>query len=291
MSRKWIAAWLLLVLPMPSAADGPATWEQVMAQQASAADLTVAYGGRREQFAELRLPEGDGPHPMVVILHGGCWLPEFDLAHIRPLADAITGLGYATWNVEYRRPAEQEHGWPKTFLDAAAALDALPEVAGQFDLDLARITLLGHSAGGQLALWLAARPTFEPGHLLYASNPLPVERVLALAPITDLAAYASEEDGCPAGARRVLGGSPGEQPQRYRAVSPVDNLPGPVGVELIHADSDRIVPPDHSVLFSSRMNAAGGKARVHRLAPPAGHFDVVLADGAAWPLLQMLLED
>ncbi|MFW5816604.1 MAG: alpha/beta hydrolase family protein, partial [Wenzhouxiangella sp.] len=186
---------------------------------------------------------------------------------------------------------EHEHGWPKTFVDAAAALDALRTVAAAHKLDLDSITLLGHSAGGQLALWLAARPGFAPEHPLFSPEPLPVGRVLALAPITDLAAYAREDEGCPAGARRVLGGAPGEQPARYRAVSPVDNLPGSTRVDLVHADGDRIVPLDHSELFARRMKAAGGHARVHRLGPPAEHFDVLLTDGAAWRLLKGLLTD
>lgn len=286
-----IVAGLLFLLPAALCQGEPASWEQVTAQTALPADVSKVYGADSDQFGELRLPVGRGPHPVVVLLHGGCWLPEFDLAHIRPLADAITALGYATWNVEYRRPGEHEHGWPKTFVDAAAALDALRNVAAAHKLDLDSITLLGHSAGGQLALWLAARPDFAPEHPLFAPDPLPVGRVLALAPITDLAAYAREEQGCPAGARRVLGGTPNEQPARYRAVSPVDNLPGPIRVDLIHADGDRIVPLDHSELFANRMNAAGGQARVHRLAPPAEHFDVLLTDGAAWRLLQALLTD
>lgn len=292
MSRIRIAAWSLALLPVLVLADGPATWERVIAQQASAADRTVAYGAAPEQFAELRVPAGAGPHPVVVLLHGGCWLPNFDLAHIRPLSEAITALGYATWNVEYRRPSEHDDGWPRTFLDAAAALDALSAEAGPHDLDLDRITLLGHSAGGQLALWLAARPSFARDHPLFAADPLMVERVLALAPITDMTAYAAEAEGCRAGARRVLGGAPDERPERYRAVSPIDNLPGStIRIELVHAENDRIVPLDQSERFAQRLSASGGQGRVHRLDSPAGHFDVLMTEGAAWELLQGLLTD
>lgn len=286
-----MAVGLLAVLPHLAPADGPASWERVLAQPASAAELTLAYGPSPDQFAELRLPAGDGPHPVVVVLHGGCWLPDFDLAHIRPLSEAITALGFATWNVEYRRPAAQDDGWPRTFADAAAALDALRALAGEHALDLDRITLLGHSAGGQLALWLAARPNFERDHLLFAPDPLPVERVLALAPITDMVAFAAGEQGCPAGARRVLGGSPDQWPERYRAVSPLHNLPGAVRIELVHAQEDRIVALDHSERYAKRLNTFDGQARLHRLAPPAGHFDVLLTDGAAWELIEALLTD
>ncbi|MEE4638095.1 MAG: alpha/beta hydrolase [Wenzhouxiangella sp.] len=289
MTGKWSVWWLLVLLSGAAWPAGPTTWERVLAQPVSATGLTLAYGPLPDQFAELRLPAGDGPHPVVVMLHGGCWLPDFDLAHVRPLAEAITALGYATWNVEYRRPTENENGWPHTFLDAAAALQALGDAAGEHALDLDRITLLGHSAGGQLALWLAARPGFEPDHPLFEPGALPVERVLALAPITDMVAYAAQDQGCPAGARRVLGGPPEQWPQRYRAVSPLDNLPGRVGVELVHARDDGIVPLAHSARLAQRLNAIGGQARVHVLAPPAGHFDVLLTSGAAWQRLEALL--
>ncbi|MFP4207326.1 MAG: alpha/beta hydrolase family protein [Wenzhouxiangella sp.] len=280
---------LLAVVLTTLAAAGPATWDQVTAQSAGPADVTVAYGDHPDQFGELRLPAGDGPHPVVVLIHGGCWLPAFDLDHARPLAEAITGLGYATWTIEYRRPAEGEDGWPETFLDAAAALDHLARLAGDYRLDVSDLTVMGHSAGGQLALWLAARPGFGADHPLVADNPLPVSRVLALAPITDMADYAVTEQGCPAGARRVLGGSPDEQPNRYRAVSPIDNLVTGVAVDLVHAPDDAIVPIIQSEAYAERLQAAGGRADLHRLASPAGHFDVLLTDGPVWEVLAELL--
>lgn len=276
-------------------ADGqtadPATWEQVVSQQAGAADIVVAYGEEPDQFAELRLPEKPGPHPVVVLIHGGCWLPDFDLTHVRPLAEAVTGLGLATWTIEYRRPSEGEELWPATFDDVAAALDKLRDLAETNHLDLARIIVMGHSAGGQLALWLAARPGFGPDHPLKSSNPLPVERVIALAPITDMAGYAEGERGCPLGARRVVGGSPEDHPERYRAVSPKENpVPG-IRTDLVHAVEDRIVPIDQSIRFAALISELGGAVKLHRLPPPAGHFDVLVTEGAGWSLIADLLID
>lgn len=279
----------LATLVTTLAAAGPATWDQVIAQSAGPADAKVAYGDHADQFGELRLPAGDGPHPVLVLIHGGCWLPDFDLDHACPLAEVITGLGYATWTIEYRRPAEGEDGWPETFVDAAAALDHLAVLAGAYPLDLSDLTVMGHSAGGQLALWLAARPGFGADHPLVADNPLPVSRVLALAPITDLAAYAAVEQGCPAGARRVLGGRADEQPDRYRAVSPVDNLAPEVPVDLVHAVDDAIVPIIQSEAYAERLQAAGGRVGLHRLPSPAGHFDVLLTAGPVWEVLVEML--
>lgn len=267
----------------------PASFEEVTIQPYTPADMVLAYGTHPDQFGELRLPHAAGPHPVVVLVHGGCWMPAFDLAHVRPLADAITGLGYATWTLEYRRPDSEQEGWPDTFMDVARGLDELRVVADEHGLDLAGLTVLGHSAGGQLALWLAARPQFEPDHLLYQPAPLPVDRVVALAPITDMAAYAQTDQGCNAGARGVVGGAPEDWPERFRAVSPADNLPFGAQVELVHAVNDRIVPLQHSEQFAERLAAAGGEVKVHTLAEPAGHFDVLLSYGEAWRLLEALL--
>ncbi len=289
-----LTGWLMIVPGLLAAAVAgaePASWEEVIAQSAGPADHVMAYGPHPDQFGELRLPPGSGPHRVVVMIHGGCWLPDFDLDHVRPLADAITALGFATWTIEYRRPVAGEDGWPDTFLDAAAGLDALRDLAETYSLDLEQITLLGHSAGGQLALWLAARSGLDVSHPLYAIQPLAVARVLALAAVTDLVDYAAEAEGCRAGARRVLGGTPEEQAARYRAVSPVENLPGPVRVELVHGDNDRIVPLRQSERFAEQANAAGGRVRLHRLPAPVGHFDVILPYGAGWALLQALLEE
>lgn len=286
--------WLGLVLGMcqflnvASWAE-PATFEDVMVQAATPADVVLAYGAHPEQFAELRLPGGIGPHPVVVLIHGGCWMADYDIAHIRPLADAISALGYATWSLEYRRPDGQGDPWPSTFTDAALGLDELRMVAEENDLELDQLTVLGHSAGGQLALWLAARPGFGPDHPLHMPEPLPVARVLALAPITDLGAFAEVEQGCNAGARRVVGGAPQQWPDRFRAVSPIDNLPLQTRVELIHASADRIVPMAQSQGFAARFEQAGGRVYLHAVPEPAGHFDLILSYGAGWRVLEDLL--
>jgi len=267
----------------------PASWQQVTAQRARAPDFTIAYGQNPDQFGELRLPDLPGLHPTVVLIHGGCWLPEYDLAHVRPLAEALTAKGVATWTIEYRRPDESQDGWPETFEDAALALDLLRTLAGPHHLDIEHVEVMGHSAGGQLALWLAARPLFQPAHPLYSTDPLPVQRVVALAPIADMEAYADGEGSCPDGARRVMGGDAKRHPNRYRAVSPLHNLALGTPLDVVHAVDDAIVPIDQSQIYVDRINKAGGRADLYKLPPPAGHFDVLLTEGAAWELLQRLL--
>ncbi|MDQ2827153.1 MAG: alpha/beta hydrolase, partial [Actinomycetota bacterium] len=101
------------------------------------------------QSGELFLPGGAGPHPVVVVLHGGFWQAMFGRRLMDKVSADLAGAGWAAWNLEYRRVG-MGGGWPATFDDVAAGIDALAGVRG---LDLSRVTTLGHSAGGQLALW------------------------------------------------------------------------------------------------------------------------------------------
>src|SRR5437762_364288 len=119
------------------------------------ADARLAYGGGEFQFGELRVPGGAGPHPALVVIHGGFWRARFDLLHIGHLCAALTAGGVATWSVEYGRLGNPGGGWPGTFQDVAMAAGHLRVIASQYDLDLGRVAAIGHSAGGQLALWLA----------------------------------------------------------------------------------------------------------------------------------------
>ena len=143
----------------------------------------LAYGPQLLQFGELRVPDGDGPHPVAVVIHGGCWLAEYDLGYMSALADGLTRDGVATWSIEYRRVGDDGGGWPGTFLDVAAAADSLVYLARDYDLDLDRVVAVGHSAGGHLALWLAARHRLQSDDPLRGRSPLRLSGVVALAGI------------------------------------------------------------------------------------------------------------
>ena len=120
------------------------------------ADHRLTYGSTPLEFGELRLPKTPGPHPVAVLIHGGCWvdrLPGRDpritgFEPLRPFAAALTAAGVATWNIEYRRAGHRGGGWPGTFQDVASATDFLRKLAPKHDLDLTRVVLVGHSAGG-----------------------------------------------------------------------------------------------------------------------------------------------
>jgi acetyl esterase/lipase len=148
----------------------------------------IAYGTGTLQFGELRVPAGRGPHPVVIIVHGGCWVAKLGklddravaLDLLRPIAADLTANGFATWNLEYRRLGNDGGGWPGTFQDIAAGADHLRRIAAKNQLDLTHVVAIGHSAGGHLALWLAARPKLPKSSELYVKDPLLLKGVVDL---------------------------------------------------------------------------------------------------------------
>ena len=231
------------------------------------------YGDHPRQVADLHRPPGPGPHPVVVVLHGGYWQPPYTKLIMRPLCADLTRRGFAALNVEYRRLGREGGGWPQTFDDVATAIDHLaePEVDGA-GLDLARVTMLGHSAGGQLALWAAGRgelPAGAPG----AGPRVVAERVLALAAVCDL-----ERAGRPA--HELLGGGPADVPERWEQADPMRRIPLAVPVGLVHAPGDRTVSVRRSRDYVAAARSAG--AEVTLAEPPGGHRDPIDPGSAAW---------
>jgi acetyl esterase/lipase len=256
------------------------TFDEIAAEHAAPADHRIAYGDGPLHFGELRLPEGSGAAPVVVLIHGGCWQNAYDLAHNAPAAEALARAGFAVWTVEYRRLGDEGGGWPGTFADVAAAVDHVRALAGRFPrLDTARVVLMGHSAGGHLALWAASRhPGDDPG----GPDPLRPAGVVSLAGITDLRAYAQGTGDCNASVHPLLGGPPSGVPGRYAAASPVERVPLGVAVRLVHGDRDPIVPLAQPRALLERMRAAGEDAAL-AVVEGTGHFDVIAPRSRAWP--------
>ena len=256
------------------------------------------YGPAPQHFGDLRLPGGAGPYPVVMLIHGGFWRSHRALDMVESLAEDLVRRGIASWNVEYRRvantdlgtPADHGAGWPGTLQDLAAAADHLRVLARSEPLDLGRVAVAGHSAGGHLALWLAARPKIASGGTkvsggaaLFGSDPLPVRAAVSLAGVINLAESHRRNLGAGAVAG-FLGGGPAEVPDRYALASPAELLPFNVPQVLIHGDEDQHVPIDISRLYAEAARAAGEPDVRLREFPGLDHFAVIDPASEAWAL-------
>ncbi len=212
------------------------------------------YGPTRSQRADLYVPPGEGPHAVVVLLHGGYWRSRYGKSLMRGLAGDLARRGFAAWNVEYRRVGRHRGGWPMTFDDVAAAIDLLAEVGGG-RLDLDSVDVVGHSAGGQLAIWAAARE--DPG--------VAVRRVVVQSAVLDMV-----RAGQPA--REFLGGSPDEVPERYAAADPMQLVPIGKPTLVVHGADDETVPLERSCAYCEAATSAGDA--VELVEPSPGHHRV-----------------
>jgi acetyl esterase/lipase len=210
-------------------------------------------------------------------------LAQYDLAHIGALAEALTAQGIATWTVEYRRVGNPGGGWPGTFDDVARAADHLRVLAAEHPLDLERVIAVGHSAGGQLALWLAARGRLAEGAPLYTRDPLRLAGVLGLAAAADLA-YLHEREVCGHVIDSLMGGSPEAFPERYRSGSPLGSVPLGVPQRLVSGARD----PFWSSVARRYFEAAdAADDRVQWLeAPDSGHFEMIDPSTTTWPIVR-----
>lgn len=263
------------------AQEGTLTVKDLLMLNPPSPDFTIPYGNSPFQFGQLRLPEVKGPYPVVVVIHGGCWLAEYDLQHISPLAAEITKLGYATWSLEYRRLGNPGGGWPGTFEDIADGLDLLQTLAAKHDLDLQRVVTLGHSAGGHLALWAAARRQLSANSRLYRDDPVPILGVVSLAGAGDLA-RPEFQDVCGQAVQKLMGGSSIEVPDRYAQGSPLDMLPLGVTQILIQGGKDPIISLASGQDYLAMARKKGDACTLVVL-PDAGHYELVIPSSFAWP--------
>ncbi|RZB19331.1 alpha/beta hydrolase [Streptomyces sp. F001] len=292
--------------------------------------VTAGYGPAPSQAGDLYLPPGDGIHPVVVLIHGGFWTAMLDRSQLVPLAQDLVDRGYAVWNIDYRGLGEDGGGWPGTLEDAAAAVDTLAGlVAGHLPggqtaadsargrLDLDRVVAIGHSAGGQLALWLASRPGLPAGAPGSSNAGVPLAAAVSLAGVLDLRAADADELGvrfgdptvpppakAPAPARpelaptiagltphgttaALLGGRADAMPDRYARLAQSNACHR--DRHLSSRDAERRSPTQ------SRAYVAAARERGDQVecveVPGADHFDVIDPGHPSWQAVVRRLPD
>ena len=234
---------------------------EIMTLPAPPYDHKIAYGDDPFQFGYLRVPKSAGPHPVAIVIHGGFWRAAFDLEHSGHMCAALTRAGIATWSLEYRRIGNAGGGWPGTCEDVLRGASHLRTLASQYPLNAARAIAIGHSAGGQLALWLAVQK--KPR----------LRGAVSLAGVVDLArAWELKLSNTVVG--DFMGGSPHELGGAYKLASPIECLPIGTPTRLVHGDQDDVVPIEISQRFVAAAVKAGDDSKLVMLAG-ADHFAVI----------------
>lgn len=252
-------------------------WNDLTSRPLPQPDRTIRTGPGETELVDLWLPEGEGPHPVVVVVHGGCWQKEIaDRTLMNYAADALREQGMAVWNVEYRGVDEEGGGYPGTFEDVGRAFDALGEKGEAFGLDTGRVAAWGHSAGGHLALWAAGRHRIPASSPLHAEEPFRVAGVVNSGGLADLEASAPvTAPGCLAEVMDQLTGPASDQrPNVFSDTSPAELLPLGVRQVSVNGAQDRIAPPELGRGYTEKAEAAGDSATFVEVAD-TGHVELV----------------
>jgi acetyl esterase/lipase len=274
------------------AAAAPISYTDLLARPRPTATQRIRYGDAPSQFGDLWLPRGSGPHPVLVMIHGGCW--RADLPGLELMAYAAEDLrqrGFAVWNIEYRRLGEPGGGYPGSFEDIATSVDWLRKLADANRLNLGNVIAVGHSAGGHLALWAAARRRLPKASSLYRDNPLPIKAVVSLAGIGDLAAYRAEGPPACGGPRVIdfLDGVPSRGPwDVFTDTSPAEMLPLSVPQAIISGALDPIVPAAFGRAYAAKAKAAGDSVQEMTI-PDASHFELIDPQSSAFAEIRSII--
>ena len=265
-------------------------WPALLERERPSPTATISYGDQAMQRVDLWLPPGEGPHPTVLMVHGGCWQTEIaDRRIMNWIAADLGQRGIAVWNIDYRGVDRDGGGYPGTFLDAAAAADALRANASRYNLKIEPLVAVGHSAGGHLALWLAARrartdnPLIPRGSPLIGADPIRIDTVVSLGGLPDLELAATPPgSGCGTEVIEKLVGSPTLSSRNVYADTSLPRL-APIGSRqvLINGLEDRIIPAEYAYDYERKMRSAGDEVRV-RMLDRTGHVELIAPESEAW---------
>jgi acetyl esterase/lipase len=268
------------------AGAAPMTLQDYLALQGRQPDAHIAYGAAPSQFVELFKPAGQGPFPVLVLIHGGCWTVHFGgIEQMRNMATELARHGIAVWNVEYRRVDEEGGGYPGMYHDIATAVDRLRTEAVAHNLDLTRVAAMGHSAGGHLAQWAASRHRLPSSSPVWRADPLTIPHVISLGGLADLRREEQLiKSSCDRAMVQLTGMPSAARPDVFADTSPAELLPSGVRTVLITGALDDVSPVRVARDYAQRAQAQGDAAEVIVL-PNASHYDEVSATSPAWKLV------
>ena len=264
--------------------------DDVLSRTPPQADHRIQYGVGDLHFGDLFLPElKHGQRaPVLVFVHGGWWKNQYGLDYGGHLCNVFRRDGVAAWSIEYRRVGDPGGGWPGTFQDVAAGFDFVKTLAATYPLDLERVVVAGHSAGGHLAFWLAGRPNVPENSPLYHPQPaLAIHGAVSLAGAVDLRltidlsgylTFAHDKREV----ANFMGGLPQEVGDRYRSGDPGELLPITTPQWLLQGTEDDQIPPKLPERWAANGRRLGERITVE-IIPGANHFDVVDPESKAWP--------
>ena len=275
----------LMTTGCKASAAAPMTLADYMALSGPEPSAHITYGPAASQYVELFEPAGQGPFPVVVLVHGGCWSKQLEgIVQMRDMAGALAAHGVAVWNVEYRRADEAGGGYPGTYQDINAALAALQANAARYRLDTRRIVAMGHSAGGHLVQWIAGRSRLPANSPLKVADPLPVGEIVSLGGLADLRGQAEQiRTACDIDVARLTGSPSAERLDPFADTSPAELTPNGSHTVLINGALDTISPPALASTYAELARKAGDKAETIVL-PNASHFDEVATRSPAWKI-------
>jgi len=264
----------------------PVSLQTFIAQPKPAPDVTLPYGPSPSQAIDLYLPKGKGPHPVAILIHGGCWMRSTaGREQLRALGTELASRGIAVWSIGYRRVDEDGGAYPGIFQDVARAVDLLPANAVKYDLDTTRRVAVGHSAGAHLALWAASRGQLPQTSPAYVANPFPVRSVIGLGGVGDIERATGIAQVCgPTIVPALIGKPSAARPDVYSDTSPSRLLPNGATIVMITGAEDDVTPPAYARTYVDEVQAAGGAAELV-IVPDAAHFDVVTIGTPAWRIV------
>lgn len=265
---RFVALALSYSLVATVSAAEDVTFADVLAVPFNQPNETISYGPDQFQFGQLWLPATIPARASLVLIHGGCWLNQFDITYSHGLSSALADAGFAVWSLEYRRTGDEGGAWPGSFEDIIAGINSLNDIEG---IDTEKLAILGHSAGGHLALLAGARSE------LLAVEP---DLIIGLAAITDVVAYAAGNNSCQAATSLFMGGDVIERAQEYFDANPINHGLHENTV-LLAGDADEIVPLSQATLPGARTIISTG----------ASHFDWAHPDTLAYRRLLELLDE